>query len=112
MSLSPVIFVKYFDKGSTVLGAHQMGRALQEMGFESRTAYAREVGDVRDSIPIPIARLIQRALAKQPGQRYQSAADLRQDLADIRRDMDTGEALSSGLYSGSHAAPRLRAPSY
>jgi len=68
------------------------------------------VSDVRDSIPIPIARLIQRTLAKQPGQRYQSAADLRQDLTDIRRDMDTGEALSSGLYSGSHLAPGLRAP--
>jgi len=67
------------------------------------------VSDVRDSIPIPIARLIQRTLAKQPGQRYQSAADLRQDLADIRRDMDTGEALSSGLYSGAHPAPGLRA---
>ncbi len=68
------------------------------------------VSDIRDSIPIPIARLIQRALAKQPGQRYQSAADLRQDLTEIRRDMDTGEALSSGLYSGSHMAPGLRAP--
>jgi len=29
----------------------------------------RSVSDVRDSIPIPIARLIQRALAKQPGRR-------------------------------------------
>jgi len=68
------------------------------------------VSDVRDSIPIPIARLIQRALAKQPGLRYQSASDLRQDLAEIRRDMDTGEALSSGLYSGTHPAPGLRTP--
>ncbi|NKB86772.1 MAG: protein kinase [Acidobacteria bacterium] len=66
------------------------------------------VSDVRDSIPIPIARLIQRALAKQPDQRYQSAADLRQDLAVIRRDMETGEALSSGLYSGTHASPGLQ----
>jgi tetratricopeptide (TPR) repeat protein len=67
------------------------------------------VSDVRASIPIPIARLIQRALAKQPQERYQSAADLRQDLSDIRRDLDTGEALSSGLYSGTHAAPGLSA---
>lgn len=67
------------------------------------------VSDIRASIPFPIARLIQRALAKQPGQRYQTAADLRQDLADIRRDLDTGEALSSGLYSGAHLPPGLRA---
>ena len=68
------------------------------------------VSDVRDAIPIPVARLIQRTLAKQPGDRYQSASDLRQDLAAIRRDMDTGEALSSGLYSGTHMAPGLSAP--
>jgi tetratricopeptide (TPR) repeat protein len=66
------------------------------------------VSDVRDSIPFPIARLIQRSLAKQPGERYQSAADLRQDLKDIQRDLQTDEALSSGLYSGTHAAPDLR----
>lgn len=48
----PVVFVKYFDKGSTVLGAHQMADGLAERGVETRVIYAGEIGDVRDSILI------------------------------------------------------------
>jgi hypothetical protein len=52
----PVVFVKYFDKGSTVLGGHQMTEALRQRGIESRTIYATELGPVRDSILVFIKK--------------------------------------------------------
>lgn len=54
--MRPVIFVKYFDKGSTVLGAHQMEAALRDAGLETRTIYAHELGRVRDSILVFIKK--------------------------------------------------------
>jgi len=54
--MRPVVFVKYFDKGSTVLGAHQMEAALAELGVESRTLYADEIGNIEDSILVFIKK--------------------------------------------------------
>lgn len=62
------------------------------------------VSDIRSAVPIPIARVIGRALAKRASQRYQSVIDLKQDLVEIKRDLDTGEALKTGMYSGPQAA--------
>ncbi len=65
------------------------------------------VSDINKAVPIPVARIIKRALAKRPSERYQTVSDMRQDLADAKRDLDTGEALESGLYSGVRQAPAL-----
>jgi tetratricopeptide (TPR) repeat protein len=51
----------------------------------------RPVSELRDDIPRPLARMIQRALEKRPEDRYQSVSDLRRDLEDLKRDIDTGE---------------------
>ncbi|HYN04736.1 MAG TPA: protein kinase [Vicinamibacteria bacterium] len=51
----------------------------------------RPVSELRDDIPKPLARMIQRALEKRPEDRYQSASDLRRDLEDLKRDVDSGE---------------------
>jgi eukaryotic-like serine/threonine-protein kinase len=53
----------------------------------------RPVSELRDDIPKPLARMIQRALEKRPEDRYQSASDLRRDLEDLKRDVDTGEVV-------------------
>jgi tetratricopeptide (TPR) repeat protein/TolB-like protein len=53
----------------------------------------RPVSELRDDIPRPLARMIQRALEKRPEDRYQSATDLRRDLEDLKRDVDTGEVV-------------------
>ncbi len=47
--------------------------------------------DLRADVPKALARMIQRALEKRPEDRYQSASDLRRDLEDLKRDVDTGE---------------------
>ena len=49
------------------------------------------VTEVRSDIPRPLARMIQRALERRPEDRYPSAMDLRRDLEDLKRDVDTGE---------------------
>jgi tetratricopeptide (TPR) repeat protein len=53
----------------------------------------RPVSELREDVPRPLARMIQRALEKRPEDRYQSASDLRRDLEDLKRDLDTGELL-------------------
>ncbi|HUL79750.1 MAG TPA: tetratricopeptide repeat protein, partial [Vicinamibacteria bacterium] len=53
----------------------------------------RPASELRDDIPRPLARMIQRALEKRPEDRYQSASDLRRDLEDLKRDVDSGELL-------------------
>ena len=63
----------------------------------------RPASELRDDIPKPLARMIQRALEKRPEDRYQSASDLRRDLEDLKRDVDSGE-LVLGTTSG---RPRL-----
>jgi serine/threonine protein kinase len=47
--------------------------------------------ELRADVPKALARMIQRALEKRPEDRYQSASDLRRDLEDLKRDVDTGE---------------------
>ncbi len=55
----------------------------------------RPVSELRDDAPRPLARMIQRCLEKLPEDRYQSASDLRRDLEDLKRDLDSGELLMS-----------------
>ena len=47
--MRPIYFVKYFDKGSTVLGAEQMSEALSELGVEGRPIYPDELDGIRDA---------------------------------------------------------------
>jgi serine/threonine protein kinase/tetratricopeptide (TPR) repeat protein len=53
----------------------------------------RPIHELREDVPRPLARMIQRALEKRPEDRYQSTTDLRRDLEDLKRDVDTGELL-------------------
>lgn len=44
-----ILFVKYYDKGSTVMGADQISEALRAKGVDSRAIYPAELPRVRDS---------------------------------------------------------------
>jgi eukaryotic-like serine/threonine-protein kinase len=50
----------------------------------------RRLSDVRHDLPRDLSRLVTRCLAKDPNRRYQSAADLRTDLEDLRLDVSSG----------------------
>src|SRR5262245_48087685 len=51
----------------------------------------RPVGELRPDIPRDFARIVKRALNKDPEERYQSAKDLRNDLHAVLDDLTSGE---------------------
>ncbi len=63
--------------------------------------------EVNPSLPRELARVVRRCLAKDPDDRYQSAADLRSDLDDLRQASNAGELrLPSSLSAPSQAPSR------
>src|SRR5207237_5020772 len=64
------------------------------------------VTDLNPRLPADLARIIRRCLAKDPGRRYQTAADLRNDLEDLKQEVDSGV---SAITARPAARPRLAA---
>lgn len=48
------------------------------------------VSDLRQDLPREFARVLKRCLAKDPEDRYQTAKDLRNELRQVKEDIDTG----------------------
>jgi hypothetical protein len=46
----PVLFVKYYDKGSTVMGADQISEALRAEGVDARSVHVEDIEKVRGAI--------------------------------------------------------------
>jgi serine/threonine protein kinase/tetratricopeptide (TPR) repeat protein len=66
-------------------------------------------------IPADLERIINKALEKDRNLRYQSAADLRSDLARLKRDFDSGRSAGTSAVQGEPAssfspAPNIAAP--
>lgn len=45
-----IFFVKYYDKGSTAMGADQISEGLRARGVEARSVYPSDLTDVRDAV--------------------------------------------------------------
>ena len=58
-------------------------------------------------VPRPLGRLIARCLQKDPARRWQSVADLRSSLEDIRQDLASGARAPANTV---WALPRIKAP--
>jgi serine/threonine protein kinase len=52
----------------------------------------RPLSEVRSTVPRVLARLVDRCLAKKPGDRFQSAVDLRHSLEEVKQDVESGDA--------------------
>jgi Tol biopolymer transport system component len=63
------------------------------------------VSEVKPALPREFSRIVRRALAKDPEGRYQTAKDLRNDLAEVRDEFASGE-----LTQPHPAAPASRVP--
>jgi eukaryotic-like serine/threonine-protein kinase len=63
------------------------------------------------SIPSELGRIVQKALEKDPGERYQSAAEMRADLQRLRREVESGQTLTTPRATGKvpDSKDRLRA---
>jgi Tol biopolymer transport system component/predicted Ser/Thr protein kinase len=48
------------------------------------------VTEINPGLPSGLARVIRRSLAKDPSRRYQTATDLRNDLEDLKQEIDSG----------------------
>jgi Tol biopolymer transport system component len=66
------------------------------------------VTSVKRDLPRDLGRIVQRCLAKDPEDRYQTAKDLRNDLRMLKEDLASGE-LAAVAASGARPAPPLAA---
>jgi serine/threonine protein kinase len=62
------------------------------------------VTDVNPAIPKELGRVIRRALAKDPDRRQQTGKDLRNELDEIRQELESGELSESSSRAAIHAA--------
>jgi serine/threonine protein kinase/Tol biopolymer transport system component len=71
------------------------------------------VTELNPTLPRDLGRIIRRALVKDPTRRYQTAADLRNDLEEVKASLESGELLApttSGVlpHHGGGPVPRHR----
>jgi serine/threonine protein kinase len=62
--------------------------------------------------PLELERIVRRALEKDPADRYRSAAEIRDDLRELRRSMESGQWSSAGLDRTSGADSKVRSRAY
>jgi hypothetical protein len=51
-----------------------------------------DVSSIRAGVPRELSRLVRRSLAKDPTHRVQSALDVRNELEELRREIDSGDS--------------------
>jgi len=57
------------------------------------------VTDINGALPSELGRIIKHCLVKDPARRYQTAADLRNELAELKQELDSGALVASGMVS-------------
>jgi eukaryotic-like serine/threonine-protein kinase len=62
------------------------------------------ITDLNPALPAGLSRVIRRSLAKDPSRRYQTATDLRNDLEELKQEVDSGLTMSA-----SGISPAVRA---
>jgi serine/threonine protein kinase/Tol biopolymer transport system component len=53
------------------------------------------ITDLNPALPAGLSRVIRRSLAKDPSRRYQTATDLRNDLEELKQEVDSGLTMSA-----------------
>ncbi len=54
------------------------------------------ITELNQTLPRHLGRIVKRCLAKKPERRFQSALDLRNDLEELKEEIDSGELLPTG----------------
>jgi len=79
-----------------------------ETSLSTLTAIMRDtpksVTEINPTIPKELGRVIRRALSKDPDRRQQTGKDLRNELDEIRQELESGELSSSTSQAAVHAA--------
>lgn len=67
--------------------------------------------EIKRGLPDGLAKVIRRSLAKDRSRRYQTATDLRNELEELKQEVDSGIHLSTtGARASPHARPASRRP--
>ncbi len=61
---------------------------------------ARSMTELAPSLPRDIVRIVRRCLAKDPSRRYQTAIDVRNELEELAKALDSGETMVDPVLSG------------
>ena len=64
------------------------------------------VTELRDDLPVHLARILRRCLEKAPPDRYQSAHEVHRELRDLRKELDSSPPTPRSPISGSTRATR------
>ncbi len=64
------------------------------------------VTDLRPDLPRHLGRIVRRCLEKDPERRYQSALDVRNELQDLWREIESGEVTTASAVAAAAARPR------
>ena len=68
----------------------------------------RPLPELRPEIPSSVVRVVERCLQKEPDKRYQSALALREDLANLKRELEISKLIESGAISATRRAKASR----
>ncbi len=68
------------------------------------------VTDLKPSLPAGLGRIVKRCLGKEPDRRYQTAIDLRNDLEELRTDVQSGQLAASAVRRAPAGAASPGAP--
>ena len=61
---------------------------------------ARSMTELAPSLPRDMVRIVRRCLAKDPSRRYQTAIDVRNELEELAKALDSGETMVDPVLSG------------
>ena len=64
---------------------------------------ARSMTELAPSLPRDMVRIVRRCLAKDPSRRYQTAIDVRNELEELAKALDSGETMVDPVLSGPFA---------
>jgi len=70
----------------------------------------RPITEVNPALPSELGRIVRRCLVKEPARRYQTAADLRNELEELKQDLDSGALAPSP--SAERLSTRSRWPAF
>ena len=68
----------------------------------------RSITEINQSLPRDLARIVKRALVKDPDHRYQTAKDLRNDLETLKEELESGTADVSAVAAAQSRPPAGR----
>ncbi len=93
-------------------GVHPFwGRTAAELATSICEDTPRSVTELRPTLPRHLGRIVRHGLEKDVRRRYQEVLDLKNDLEDLRRELDSGE-LVAGASPGAATRSRWRRPAY